>query len=79
MSREHGRERAPSLRNEKSKAAKHEEEILDDALAETFPASDPVAPATPVTKPVIDPKTLKKDARKACETDGMPGKKSGHN
>jgi len=56
-----------SARREKKKAAQHEQEILDDALADSFPASDPVAPATPVTKPTIDPKTLKKDAGKACE------------
>ena len=46
---------------------KHEEKILDDALADSFPASDPPAPATPVTAPKIDPKTLKKKARDACE------------
>lgn len=37
-------------REDSKKEREHEEEQLDDALEDTFPASDPVAPQDP-TKP----------------------------
>ena len=51
----------------KHKSPKHEQKILDKALEDSFPASDPPAQAAPETKPVIDPKSLKKNAADAHE------------
>lgn len=37
--------RAPRDEETKNREAEHEEEELDEALDETFPASDPVSPS----------------------------------
>jgi hypothetical protein len=34
-----------------TKPTRHAEELLDEALEETFPASDPISPASPAPKP----------------------------
>jgi hypothetical protein len=36
---------------QKEKPTKHEQDKLDESLQETFPASDPIAPATPSDDP----------------------------
>ena len=46
------------------KAKQHEDEALDEALAETFPASDPIA-VTPATRePARPPKSTLRRRRK---------------
>ena len=41
----HEDEASPSGEDSRPGSSKHEDWLLDEALAETFPASDPIAPA----------------------------------
>jgi RES domain-containing protein len=43
------------MQGEKSKAARHEQELLDDAIADTFPASDPPSQTSPITATSTQP------------------------
>ena len=43
--------------------AKHGEWLLDEALIETFPASDPIAPAEPTPRGAAAPKTPPRRSR----------------
>jgi hypothetical protein len=44
-------EAAPQPKTDATRANRHDEWLLDEALRETFPASDPISPAiTPSTK-----------------------------
>lgn len=43
----------------KSDPKSHAEELLDEALEETFPASDPIAPTIQRPEPVAAPSLLK--------------------
>lgn len=40
-------ENKDKTKKEKEKEHEHDEDILDDALDDTFPASDPIAPQDP--------------------------------
>jgi hypothetical protein len=44
-------EAAPQPKTDATRASRHDEWLLDEALRETFPASDPISPAiTPAPK-----------------------------
>jgi hypothetical protein len=50
------------------KASDHVEDLLDDALAQTFPASDPIAVSLPTRRP---------DSRKTWSVPDFGGRHSG--
>jgi hypothetical protein len=54
---------APEKPHEREQRKRHESENLDDALEETFPASDPVSPFVPARVP-DEPDEAKKKERK---------------
>ena len=41
---------APSATDDAASAASHDEALIDEALRETFPASDPISPSLPADK-----------------------------
>lgn len=49
-------ETTPEKPHERDRRKRHESENLDDALEETFPASDPVSPFVPARLPDDDKK-----------------------
>jgi hypothetical protein len=54
------------------KPAPHKEKALDDALADSFPASDPVAPGAPHRSVIADKRHL---ADHVAHHDAAKGKK----
>ena len=49
-------------------ASQHEEWLLDEALKETFPASDPISPASPTTSGGADGQQEKISAGSETQT-----------